>query len=178
MTATTGETFDPEAFLKQCRAYLAKRHIDDEDLLSEMILVAMEQNERDPAKPLVLKFLFLSAYNRLYPNIQVNQVKVRKASFVVSWDDLERVPDPVAEPAFHIDDIPCRLPVSGPVRAMIILSMVYRYTQQEIAVIFGCSQPFVSELMHQSWLPKYLDDEIGDLIFDDLRIPIQWTTIA
>lgn len=170
-------SFDYEALWRECRAYLRKKQIYDEDLLSEMIVLALEQVERDSSKPLIYKYLFLSAYNRLHPKVQINYKQLRKESFVMSWEDLERAPDPVANKAFSIEDIPYRLPTSGPVRAMIILSVVYGYTQQELAHLFGATQSDVSKFLRQTWLPKYLDDDIDDLRFDDLRIPVQWTTI-
>lgn len=173
-----------EAELTQMQArvvrFLAARGVFDEDLTQEMLLVLLERE----GKASNLRWVYLRALDRLNPRIGQHGVRVRRHSWESSLD-APLTPDGDADwhavlPLAAAEDLPDlqALHTTGPLRALLLMRLVYGYSEKELAWIWGVTEGRISQLLgggRSAVLCGHVPDH--DLWFGALTWEVQWITL-
>jgi hypothetical protein len=139
------EKLNIERFRASAAAYLKRRGRYDEDVLSEMVLHALERPEKEWLR---LDLAYYNARERLEGRVSLQGTRFYRDRLTVpldsgnpemeygSWEHTAPEPPPTVEPL-----------VKGELRAMVLLAEVYGYSHREIGALFGVSEDRMSRMI-------------------------------
>ena len=160
--------------------YLKKRDRYDEDVLSEMVLYALERE----GKPTSLRYAYLNALDKISRRQMINGERTHERALQCGLADDAALADPAAPtPEQYLADIQqtaarlaYKLPKQGMLRAMSLLRFKHGYTIGEIAALFGVSATQVAALTGTRDRPTIigLGSEEQRYFDASLTLGVQW----
>lgn len=151
---------DVEQFAKRARAYVQSQGITGPDACDLVQAMVLDLLEHPPQHEIRMSYIYLHALDTLDPRRMQQGVRFRDSERTQSLeptapDDpgvlerprgiLQQYTQQAHQP--QVDAVMETLPAQGRVRAMLLLTAVYGYTQQEVGVLFGLTESRVCQLL-------------------------------
>jgi DNA-directed RNA polymerase specialized sigma24 family protein len=147
MSVQTAPSLDITHFHAKAIAYVRAKgwaDPDAEDLVSEMLVRALEQ----PETALAIELVYLQARDALDPRSRHDggtrmRVSQRTRSLDACLPGTAEARRPTAPDTQSLLE---QVPATGPLRAMLLLCGLHGYSQQEVGILFGVTESRISHL--------------------------------